>query len=312
MAALACARGRRAARNPRHAPAPNMRGDGPAPAAKPFSMTRSDPALDAIVARNAEAELLASGFGLNEGPVWVPEGNSGYLLVGGLLDNVIYKIAADKEVSVFMEQAGYSGTDVSNTGTQTRSGRSHVLLIGPSCASLDSQGRLIWCADNDRTVMRLEKDGTRTVLSAGAPDGKRFSGPNDIVVARDDAVYLTDNDFGLRGAGRSPDKQMPNGIWRIKDGVSTLVLERGGARRHTERHRVVARRALSLSLGAAKDDALRGAARRLARRRQPVHRRPRHRRRHEGRRRTATSIRRAAQAPASSASRRRAARCWAT
>ena len=209
---------------PATSPAPNMRGDGPAPTAKPFSMTRSHPALDAIVARNAEAELLASGFGLNEGPVWVPEGNSGYLLVGGLLDNVIYKISADKEVSVFMEQAGYSGTDVSNTGTQTRSGRSHVLLIGPSCASLDSQGRLIWCADNDRTVMRLEKDGTRTVLSAGAPDGKRFSGPNDIVVARDDAVYLTDNDFGLRGAGRSPDKQMPNGIWRIKDGVSTLVL----------------------------------------------------------------------------------------
>jgi len=100
-----------------------------------------------------------------------------------------------------------------------------VLLIGPSCASLDSQGRLIWCADNDRTLMRLEKDGTRTVLSAGAPDGKRFSGPNDIVVARDDAVYLTDNDFGLRGAGRSPDKQMPNGIWRIKDGQSTLVLD---------------------------------------------------------------------------------------
>jgi gluconolactonase len=201
-----------------------MRGDGPAPAAKPFSITRSDPGLDAVVAPESQAELLATGFGLNEGPVWVPEGDSGYLLVGGLLDNVIYKIAADKQVSVFMEQAGYTGTDVGNTGAQTRSGRSHVLLIGPSCTSLDSQGRLIWCADNDRTVMRLERDGTRTVLSAGAPDGKRFSGPNDIVVARDDAVYLTDNDFGLRGAGRSPDKQMPNGIWRIKDGVSTLVL----------------------------------------------------------------------------------------
>jgi gluconolactonase len=207
------------------APVPQMRGDGPAPAATEFSITRLDPALDALVAPNAKAELLASGFGLNEGPVWVPEGRSGYLLIGGLLDNVIYKIAADKTVSVFMEQAGYTGTDVSNTGAQTRSGRSHVLLIGPSCASLDSQGRLIWCADNDRTVMRLEKDGTRTVLSAGAPDGKRFSGPNDIVVASNDAVYLTDNDFGLRGAGRSPDKQMPNGIWRIKDGQSTLVLD---------------------------------------------------------------------------------------
>jgi gluconolactonase len=205
---------------------PSMRGDGPAPESKPFSITRADPGLDALIAGNAEAELLASGFGLNEGPVWVREGNSGYLLVAGLLDNVIYKIDADKRVSVFMERAGYTGADVNHTGAQTRSGRSHVLLIGPSCTSLDSQGRLIWCADNDRTVMRLEKDGTRTVLSAGSTDGKRFSGPNDIAVRRDDGVYLTDNDFGLRDAANNPDKQMENGIWLIKDGVSTLVLER--------------------------------------------------------------------------------------
>ena len=207
-------------------PAPSMRGDGPAPAPKPFSVTRSDPGLDVVVAADTKAELLDTGFGLNEGPVWVREGQSGYLLVGGLLDNVIYKVAADKTVSVFMEKAGYTGTDVNHTGTQTRSGRSHVLLIGPSCASLDSQGRLIWCADNDRAVMRLEKDGrTRTVLSSGSNDGKRFSGPNDIVVAKDDAVYLTDNDFGLRDGGSNPDKQLPNGIWRIKDGKSTMVLD---------------------------------------------------------------------------------------
>ena len=102
--------------------------------------------------------------------------------MGGLLDNVIYKIAADKTVSVFIEKAGYTGTDVDHMGTQTRSGRSHVLLIGPSCASLDSQGRLIWCADNDRTVMRLEKDGRRAPCCRRGRDGKRFSGPNDIVV----------------------------------------------------------------------------------------------------------------------------------
>ena len=206
-------------------PASSMRGDGPAPAPKPFSVTRSDPGLDAIVGADTKAELLATGFGLNEGPVWVREGQSGYLLVSGLLDNVIYKVAADKTVSVFMEKAGYTGTDVNHTGTQTRSGRSHVILIGPSCASLDSQGRLIWCADNDRAVMRLEQDGTRTKLSGGSNDGKRFSGPNDIVVARDDAVYLTDNDFGLRDGGQNPDKQLPNGIWRIKDGQSTMVLD---------------------------------------------------------------------------------------
>ena len=205
-------------------PAPSMRGDGPAPESKPFNITRSDPGLDAVVAADTTAELIASGFGLNEGPVWVRDGQSGYLLVSGLLDNVIYKVAADKTVSVFMEKAGYTGTDVNHTGTQTRSGRSHVLLIGPSCASLDSQGRLIWCADNDRAVMRLEKDGTRTVLSPGS-NGKKYSGPNDIVVAKDDAVYLTDNDFGLRDGGQNPDKQLPNGIYRIKDGQSTMVLD---------------------------------------------------------------------------------------
>ncbi len=201
-----------------------MRGDGPPPAPQPFSITRADPALDAIVARNAKLEPLARGFGLSEGPVWVRQGRSGYLLVGGLIDNVIYKISADKHVSVFLEQAGYTGTDIEHVGAQTRSGRSHVLLIGPSCASLDSVGRLIWCADDDREVMRLEKDGTRTVLSGGA-NGKRFSGPNDIAVTHDDAVYLTDNDFGLRGAGRSPNKQMPNGIWLIRDGRSKRVLD---------------------------------------------------------------------------------------
>jgi gluconolactonase len=203
---------------------PTMRGDGPPPAAKPFSITRSDPGLDAVVAANATAELIASGFGLNEGPVWIREGASGYLVISGLLDNVLYKIAADKKVTVFLEKAGYTGNDVDHTGAQTRSGRSHVLLIGPSCASLDSQGRLIWCGDNDRTVMRLEKDGTRTVLSSGL-NGKRFSGPNDIVVRSDDGVYLTDNDFGLRDGGKNPDKQMENGIWLIKDGTSRMVLD---------------------------------------------------------------------------------------
>ena len=71
--------------------------------------------------------------------------------------------------------------------------------------------------------MRLEKDGTHTVLSGGM-NGQKFSGPNDIAIAADDAVYVADNDFGLRDAGKNPDKQLQNGIYRIKDGKTTLVL----------------------------------------------------------------------------------------
>jgi gluconolactonase len=203
---------------------PSLRGDGPAPPPRPFSITRADPGIDALIAADAKVELVASGFGLNEGTTWVRDGNGGgFLLVGGLLDNVLYKIAPDNTVSVFMEKAGYTGDDVDNVGAQTRSGRSHVLLIGPSCSGVDPQGRIVWCADDDRRLMRLEPDGTHTVLSEGG-EGRRFSGPNDISIRSDGAIYLTDNDFGLRGAGRSPLKELANGVWRIKDGTTTRVL----------------------------------------------------------------------------------------
>jgi hypothetical protein len=36
-------------------------------ARRPFNITRSDPGLDAVVAADTKAELIASGFGLNEG-----------------------------------------------------------------------------------------------------------------------------------------------------------------------------------------------------------------------------------------------------
>jgi gluconolactonase len=72
--------------------------------------------------------------------------------------------------------------------------------------------------------MRLEDNGSRTVLSSGF-EGKKFSGPNDIAIRADDGIYLTDNNFGLRDAGKNPDKQMPNGVWLLKDGKSIRLLD---------------------------------------------------------------------------------------
>ena len=123
---------------PTPSPLPAMRGDGPPPQAKPFRIDRADVALDGVISPRARLDTLASGFGLNEGPVWMPDGREGFLLISGLLDNVIYRIDADGKVGVFLERAGYTGNDVENVGAQTRSGRSHVLLIGPSCTGRDS------------------------------------------------------------------------------------------------------------------------------------------------------------------------------
>ncbi len=52
-------------------PPAQMRGDGPPPEARGFLIKRTDPALDALIDPNTKAELMADGFGLNEGPVWV-------------------------------------------------------------------------------------------------------------------------------------------------------------------------------------------------------------------------------------------------
>lgn len=215
--------------------AAQMRGDGPAPEPRPSSITRLDPALDELLAPEAKVELVASGFGLNEGTTWVRDGRgSGFLLLGGLLDNVLYRIDPDNTVSVFMEKAGYSGEDVDNVGAQTRAGRSHVLLIGPSCSGVDPQGRILWCADDDRRLMRLEADGRHTVLSDGV-GGRRFNGPNDISIKSDGAVYLTDNDFGLRGAMKSPLKELQDAVWLIKDGKTIRLLSDKQLGRHSQR-----------------------------------------------------------------------------
>jgi gluconolactonase len=204
--------------------APNMRGDGPALSSKPFSVTRSDPGLDALISPQATLEMLADHFGLTEGPVWIADGKQGYLVVADLIDNVLFKITPDHTVTVFVDKAGYSGDDVSNAGAQTRRGHAYVLMVGPNGTTLDTQGRLIWCASNDGTIMRLEKDGTRTVLASGM-DGKRFDGPNDIIVKSDGAMYMTDSDWGLRGRQDSPLKQMPyQGVFLIKGKTVKLLL----------------------------------------------------------------------------------------
>jgi gluconolactonase len=44
-------------------------------------------------------------------------------------------------------------------------------------------------------------------------------------VAKDGTVYLADNSFGLRDYRNSPDKQRPDGIYRIKDGKTQLLMD---------------------------------------------------------------------------------------
>ena len=203
---------------------------GPALVERPFKIVRLDPALDEIIAPGAKLETLGEHFGLTEGPVWIHEGNSAYLLFSDCAANVIYRWAPGADLSVFLENSGFTGRDNLNAGQQTiTGGRVAILLIGSNGLALDPQGRLIITAMADRNLVRLEKDGKRTVL-ADRYEGKRFSGPNDVTVKRDGAIYFTDTVNGMRGGGNSPSRELPyNGFYLVKDGKVTLL---GGDKDH--------------------------------------------------------------------------------
>ena len=194
---------------------------------QPFRIARADPALDALIAPDAKLKTVASGFGFADGPVWVrgQGGVPGYLLVSSIIGNVIYKVTPEGHVSPFLEKAGYSGSDFAHDGKLAYFARIHVILVGPNCTGVDGQGRIVWCAGQDRALMRLEADGARTVLADNA-QGKRFNGPNDVAIAASGAIYFTDSDVGLRGGINGGLAQMPDAVWIWKDGQVTQVVSR--------------------------------------------------------------------------------------
>jgi gluconolactonase len=189
----------------------------------PFRIEKLHPGLDSVVDANAQLEMLGDRFALTEGPVWMPDPAGGYLLFSDNAANVIYRWEQGKPLSVFLERSGYTGRDVTTVGAQTVAGRVPILLIGSNGLALDPQRRLVVTAMNDRTVFRLEKDGTRTVL-ADRYEGKRFNGPNDLVVKSNGSVYFTDTVWGLRGADKDPAREIPySGTFLIRNGAVTLL-----------------------------------------------------------------------------------------
>ena len=126
---------------------------------------------DAIVPSEAHVEKVADGFGFLEGPVWIHRGHEGYLLFSDTPANVIDKWSPNGGVSVFLEKSGFTGSDASDVGGENNNGHKIVTLIGSNRITVDKQGGITFSQHGDRQVVRLEKNGKRTVL-ASEYDGK--------------------------------------------------------------------------------------------------------------------------------------------
>jgi gluconolactonase len=172
---------------------------------------RLDPAIDAIVPPNAKIYKLAEGFQFTEGPVWVGGNPKGRLLFSDPNANTIYQYE-DGALSVFRNASGYAGADIAE-----------YKQPGSNGLTLDREGRLTVNQHGNRRVIRIEPDGSETVL-ADRLDGKRLNSPNDLVYKSDGTVYFTDPPFGLPKFGDDPRRELSfSGVYRVRDGKAELL-----------------------------------------------------------------------------------------
>ncbi|MDO7880734.1 SMP-30/gluconolactonase/LRE family protein [Salinibacterium soli] len=92
--------------------------------------------------------------------------------------------------------------------------------------TVDADGSVIQCSHGLR---RVERDAAGVVTPIVAEwAGGRFNSPNDVVVARDGAVYFSDPPYGLHESGREghPGTQDYDGcfVFRVIDGVAEPVI----------------------------------------------------------------------------------------
>lgn len=177
-------------------------------------VVRNDPAMDEIVGPNPKVHKLAEGFKFTEGPIWIK--NGGHLLFSDPNSNTIYKFTPNVNepgrLEVFRNPSGYAGADIADYGQP-----------GSNGLTVDPQGRLTINQHGNHRVVRLEDNGTETVL-ADSFEGKRLNSPNDLIYRSDGTLFFTDPPFGFPKFFIDSRKQLPfSGVYSIHKGKLQLV-----------------------------------------------------------------------------------------
>lgn len=187
--------------------APRAWAAAPAP-----GITRFDRGLDSILDVKTPITPIADGIQWAEGPVWVKDG--GYLLFSDPPRNIMYRWKEGEGKSVFLEPSGLQGPVPAA-----------IREPGSNGMAMDAGGRLVIADSGTRAIVRIDlKTRERTIL-ADRFEVKRFNSCNDLVIARDGAIYFTDPPYGLTEGDTSPRKEQPvNGVYRLApDGTVALI-----------------------------------------------------------------------------------------
>jgi gluconolactonase len=176
------------------------------------SITRFDPALDAVLDVNTPIEVLATGYKWAEGPVWVPRG--GYLLFSDVPANIAYRWKQGESVAPFLNPSGLAGPIPAG-----------VREAGSNGMAIDARGRLVMADSGTRAIAAVDLATRRKTILADRYQGKRFNSCNDLTLGKSGAIYFTDPTYGLAEGDTSPLRELAfNGVFlRTPDGKVHLI-----------------------------------------------------------------------------------------
>jgi gluconolactonase len=178
------------------------------------SVRRLDKALDAIIAPGAKIEKVASGFQFTEGTIW----HKGELWFSDLRANKIYSLTPAGKLTLRLDHAG--GVDSFDSRYYRGS---NAIIPAPD-------GTLLVAQHSGHRIVKLD-DQMRATSFLDKFEGKPLNSPNDMVYAKDGALYFSDPPYFFNDpvAGKTdPTKvvgtQKTNNIYRFKDGKLTAVI----------------------------------------------------------------------------------------
>jgi gluconolactonase len=177
--------------------------------AQETSIKKLDPALDAVIAPGTKIEKVATGFIFTEGPMW----KDGKLWFSDVrADKVRTFDPRTNKVEVVLNDSG----GFKNAPPDKNYGSNGMIT--------DKDGSILLTRMYLGAIDRMDDRGnTRPFLSKF--ENKRLNSPNDLVFAKDGALWFTDPSFGLAEMDKDPKKQLKyNAVWRYKDGKLTPVI----------------------------------------------------------------------------------------
>ena len=149
-----------------------------------------------LISKGAKPEKLAGDFAFTEGPACDREGN---IFFTDQPNNKIMKWSTDNKLSLFEENYG----------------RANGLYF-------DKKGNLISCSDEKNEVWSIAPDGKVTVLIKDF-EGKKLNGPNDLWIAPNGGIYLTDPFYKRPWWDHETSEQDGEHVYYLAPGTSKLI-----------------------------------------------------------------------------------------